>query len=95
MNTGDDVSQEVREFCKEHVNFFEIYRVYEFQGHRQNKAGKDQKVRIELLDAGPEAGDLRFHCRAVLEDGRYATGNAAKTVDETLAIVHWWDLDNE
>jgi hypothetical protein len=76
------------------LNMDEIYHVTTFRCYRRSRETSMQEVIVEILDMGPNAqADLRYSCHASTEDGRFATGNPGKTIDEALAIVHWGDLD--
>ncbi len=83
----------VQKFLKNKVDFFEPYHVTEFQAYRNAKAGHTQKVTVQILDAGPEAGDSRYHCIARSDDGKIASGNPAGRLHLLLPTVHWGDLD--
>jgi hypothetical protein len=72
----------------------EVYHVTEFQVYREAKDGHIQTVSVKILDAGPDTEHgLRYHCYATTDDGKSATGNPDKTIEVTLALVHWGDLD--
>ena len=73
----------------------EAYHKISFECYRKTKAGSHQKVLVEILDAGPDAGESRYMCVAAAEDGRQASGNPAHSIEVVLAIVHWGDLDRE
>lgn len=72
---------------------FEAYSVRRFVLYRNKENGESQEVEVEILDAGPDAGNVRYHVIAKADDGRTATGNPAKSLETALAIVHWSDLD--
>jgi hypothetical protein len=74
------------------VGFGGVYEKSTFQCDRRKKGGV-QKVTVEILDAGPEGGESRYHCLAEGEDGVKATGNPAGTIRSVLGTVHWGDLD--
>ena len=78
---------------KKHANFFEVYQKTTFSCCRTDKNGNTQKVEVDILDAGPDEPQLRYHCVARSEDGKRATGNPHSTIDMVLMAVHWYDLD--
>ena len=78
---------------KKVANFFEVYHTTSFSGYRNRKDGGVQKVLVEIQDAGPVAGEMRYSCVATSEDGRQASGNPGPSIDLVLGTVHWWDLD--
>ena len=71
------------------LNMDEVYHVTTFRCYRRTKAGDTQLVIVEILDMGPQHPLVRYHCVALTEDGRFATGNPADSIDVALAIVHW------
>jgi hypothetical protein len=79
---------------KQYARAFEAYHVSEYVLHREKKGGATQTVTVKVFDGGPERRDLRYHAEAHGDDGTFATGNAAESVDLALAIVHWDELDN-
>ena len=78
---------------KKYANIFEIYQKFTFEGYHNNKSGDPQKIEIEILDAGPESPEIRYHCTAKTADGKTATGNPASTMNVALHNVHWNELD--
>ena len=72
-----------------------IYHVTTFLAHRTRADGREQEVRIDILDSGP--GEYRFivHARANddPEDDAFATGNPGATVEDAISMVHWAQLD--
>lgn len=78
---------------RKHAGFFEVYEVTTFQAYRRTKAGGTQDVKIEILDAGPDADQERYMCIATSDDGKTAAGNSADSIDVAVAIVHWYKLD--
>ena len=79
----------------QYADIFEVYHKTSFECYRHTKDGGIQTVTVDILDMGPEKGDLRYTCVAKSEDGRMATGNPARSVDEVLPTVHWFDLDRD
>jgi hypothetical protein len=75
------------------IGLFEISQKSTFHCYRHKKDGSIQEVTIDIYDAGQGAGQVRFHCIATTDDGKLATGNAADTLETTISIVHWDDLD--
>jgi hypothetical protein len=73
--------------------FSEAYHVTTFECYRETKDGRNQRVEVRVLDAGPEAAKLRYSVYATSEDGKAATGNSAETVELAMALVHWGNLD--
>ena len=88
MNTDKLISE-----LKKHANFFEVYHKTSFRCFRKAENGNDQEVNVDILDAGPDAGQLRYHCVAKSEDGKMATGNPAESIEIVLFGLHWYDLD--
>lgn len=78
---------------KKHANFFEVYQKTTFECFRTDKTGNTQKVEVDILDAGPDDPQLRYHCTARSEDGKTATGNPASSIQTLLYGLHWYDLD--
>jgi hypothetical protein len=71
----------------------DVYVRHTFECWRDDAIGNPQKVMVHIFDAGPGAfPEMRYHCRAELEDGTYAMGNPAESPETALAIVHWNDL---
>lgn len=70
----------------------EVSQVFFFEGYRKTKGGDLQEVTVKILDAGPGESE-RYTCEAASEDGKVARGNPAGTIDEALAITHWYKLD--
>jgi len=67
-----------------------------FVASRKAKDGTLQKVEIQVYDEGPDVEPhLRYSCEAKTHDGKLATGNPGKTVDEVLSTVQWHKLDQE
>lgn len=77
------------------ANFHEVHHVTTFRGYRTTSTGESQLVIVDILDLGPDARDFRYSCHALTEDGRFATGNPADSIDHALSIVHWDDLDKK
>jgi hypothetical protein len=77
----------------EEIRFFEIYSRHEFKAYRYASSGGVQSVTVTVLDAGPGAGENRYSVSAKAESGVEAHGNNAGTLDEAIAIVHWYELD--
>ncbi len=68
------------EEIKQVAGFYEVYHKSTFEGYRVGKDGEPQRVTIEILDAGLGVPGKRYHCKAISEDGKKATGNAGATV---------------
>lgn len=89
-----DVFQVLDVLRRQMSGVFRVQLKQEFLVHRNLKSGDVQKVTVEILDAGPHANpERRFKCIARTEDGKTASGNSARTIETTLALVHWTDLD--
>ena len=74
----------------------EAYHVSTFKLFRTSKDEHDQKVNVQIFDAGEEVNKhLRYYCVAESDDGRTALGNTAESIGEALSIVHWGDLDRD
>jgi hypothetical protein len=84
---------EIMKKLKKVAGFYELYHKTSFIGYRHPKSGGSQKVSVDILDAGSEAGDIRYACEATSEDGKVATGNNGPSLEVVLATVHWQDLD--
>jgi len=84
---------EIIKRLKEDAGFFEVSHKTSFEGWRKAKNGTHQEVIVDILDSGPEAGDLRYACVATSKDGKVAKGNEGPSIDVVLATVHWQELD--
>lgn len=73
--------------------FSETYKVSTFECYREREDGGMQEVKIEVLDRGPGAGDLRYTVRATDDESRLATGNPRDNLTDAVRGVHWYDLD--
>lgn len=73
----------------------EVYLRHTYECWREDANGNPQKVLVHVYDAGSGAAhpEMRYHCRAELENGNCAMGNHAESPELALAIVHWQDLD--
>ena len=58
-----------------------------FRCFRKDNNGNTQEVEVEILDAGPDDPELRYHCTAKSEDGKTATGNPASIIPRAFAYV--------
>lgn len=75
-------------------NMTEVAHVIIFQGYRRNSKGENQKVTVKICDKGSTVEpSLRYYCEATLEEGNYATGNEAASMEEVISTVHWNQLD--
>jgi hypothetical protein len=93
IDTVDTISK-----LKEAADLFEVtYRnsfiCSTFNCIRKTKNGEYQEVEVEIQDAGPEAGAIRYSCTATSEDGKIATGNPDRSVDGVFSTLHWQNLD--
>lgn len=86
-----DISEAIKAL-EANGDLFEVREVLYFQGYRNTAAGPTT-VHIRIFDGGPEAGDRRYSCRAVSENGRVTRGNEAESIDMALAITRWDELD--
>jgi hypothetical protein len=77
------------------AGFFDACRILTYHCHRKGPSGGTQEVRIEILDAGPEAGIGRYLASALADDGRVAEGAPAPTIKGALTAVHWEGLDRD
>jgi hypothetical protein len=84
---------EILDTLKSVLGAFEAHLRTEYIVYRHKRGGGVQEVRVEVLDAGPSMGPVRFHVSAKSDDGRTATGNPAESLEIALATVHWGDLD--
>ena len=92
MISPDAVREQLRRLPG--LNMDEIQHVTTFRCYRRTRDGDMQAVIVDVLDAGPDGpADLRYSCKAITEDGRFASGNPGKTITEALAVVHWGNLD--
>ena len=85
----------VRDELHKWAGFHEVHRVKSYLGYPRTSKGHSQEVTIRILDLGPIRPDVRFGCTATSEDGKFATGNGASTIQEALSIVHWDVLDRD
>lgn len=84
---------EMMEELTKYAEFFELHHKTSFIGYRHTKNKGDQEVYIDILDAGPQAGNARYSCTATSEDGKVATGNSGPLIETVIATVHWYNLD--
>jgi hypothetical protein len=78
---------------KKFGGIFEAYHKTTFECYRHSDKKGDRKVIVDILDAGPSSPGTRFLCVAHNEDGKGTSGNSAATIEEALAVVHWYKLD--
>jgi hypothetical protein len=80
---------------KQVPNITHAYHVMAFVCYRNAKGAPNQRVRVEILDAGPDPAlaSRRYMVWARSENGKFASGNSADTVQAALALVHWYKLD--
>jgi hypothetical protein len=84
----------VLRFLNQQAGFEETYQVTVFTGFRPlEEDGSIKLVTVQILDAGENADHPRFQVSVQDEDGRTAHGEPADTLDEVLANVHWFHLD--
>ncbi len=81
-------------FLKDKVGLSEVYEVTRFLGLRKTQQGVEQKVNVEILDAGPDVDPgLRYHASAFVE-GKEASGTTGETLLEAVLNVPWQELDS-
>lgn len=71
----------------------EVHHITTYEGYRKLPGGGEQLVTVKVMDAGPDAGKLRYHCIATGENGKAASGNSAESIETVLATMHWYKLD--
>jgi hypothetical protein len=69
------------------------YLIRTYEAHRVSKDGTDHMITVKVTDRGPEEEYDRYDCEAFSDNGKSASGNSARTIDEALAVVHWYELD--
>lgn len=89
----DAQSQDALQRIKKACNSDELYLVTTFKGDRLRPDGARVEITIEVRDAGPNSGALRFHVYATDEDGRVATGNPSASLIDAISTTHWANLD--
>lgn len=89
MTQEDEIALNV---LKKMPGFIDVLHRSTFWCHRRTKSGADQVVTVEILDAGPGKSP-RFWVSAKSDDGKEASGNAQDTLNNALALVHWYQLD--
>jgi hypothetical protein len=82
------LDQDALALLKNAAGAFEIYEKHSVRLYRRTKDGSDQRVDVEITDAGAGMAN-RYSVRAESEDGRIASGNPAATLQASLAVVHW------
>lgn len=70
----------------------ETWRVETFTMHRESPRHGYQDVVVKILDRGPDFSP-RYHVSAKTSDGKYCTGNPGEDLNETIRLVHWYQLD--
>ncbi len=85
----------IMQFLKEKAKVEEIYRVFNFRGHRSDKEGNLETIDIEIRDAGPniEPQKLRYSCTAISSSGKTATGNSNDNIESVIEHMSWNNLD--
>jgi hypothetical protein len=86
MNTPEIIEQ-----LKKAGSFVEVHRLYHFRCHRES-AGT-HTVDVEITDMGESNPNARYSVIATQDDGKTASGNSGRTIQEALAMVHWFNLD--
>lgn len=86
--------EEIMAQLKKNGGFFELYSKTTFTGYRLDSNGNQQKVEVDILDAGSDKPTLRYSCEARSEDGKMATGNPERSIGMAIIGVHWNKLDN-
>jgi hypothetical protein len=80
----------VRVISELKAKFPNVYHKTSFEIIREGQAD----ILVEILDAGEEAGEHRYSCRASLDYGSKGTlTNPEPSVAEALSMVKWQDLD--
>lgn len=71
----------------------EIYRCHSLVGYRDRPEGGTEKFEVDILDAGPSRPHLRYSVRVRTENGGFASGNPAESVELAVALVHFENID--
>lgn len=87
MNPMDMITE-----IKKVTGIFEVHHKTVFECYRKTKSGGTQEVTVEISDMGEDEGTRRYSCVATSE-GKVAKGNAERSVELALSVVHWQDLD--
>lgn len=92
--------QAIREQLAKSGRCYELHKlVMAFDAFRTTEDGREQRVKIEIFDIGPEKPDIRYHVHVTSEDGEdFATGNGEPSIDMAIRTTHWskadlWDKD--
>lgn len=90
--------REVIRRLEEDAKMFEITRTATFhgsdlqeafKGYRENGAGENVEITVEVLEAGDDAGAHRYAVSAYATDGKEAHGKQAATLEEAIPNVDW------
>jgi hypothetical protein len=89
----DAEDEEVLKWLAGRKEHFEVYRQRTYIIERNGPNGKHE-VTLEILDAGPNGDpNLRYMCAGISSNGKTTQGNAAGSLKEALALLHWRELD--
>jgi len=82
---------------KTKFNFDEAEHKTSFKAIKDNNNGDVQEFIIDIFDAGIDVdSEFRYSCEIRrIENGKVATGNPGKSVDDALFSIRWADLDND
>jgi hypothetical protein len=65
--------------------------LFHFRCHRES-AGT-HTVDVDITDMGQSNPNARYSVIATQDDGKTASGNSGRTIQQALAMVHWFNLD--
>lgn len=71
----------------------ETWRVETFTMHRLSPKHGYQDVAVKILDRGPDFSP-RYLVSAETPEGQRCTGNSGDDLNETIRLVHWYQLDH-
>ena len=91
----DERIAQVLRLIKEAPGFYAAWHVMRFTAERTDAAGISRIVEIELLDAGPDAGEQRYILTAGDDIGRRMPGKNSSDLEELFLRVNWFDLDDQ
>lgn len=75
----EDVMKQLKSYC----GMSEVYHKKSFGGYRK-AYGKTEKVTVDILDRGPEAGDMRYSCVATTGSGETVTGSPYPSIKYSI-----------
>ncbi len=79
--TPDEIERVRIQLAEGAAGLSEVCHVTSYTGYRNRSDGQVTEVNLDVLDAGPQAGPLRWTIVATDELGNIATGNPEADLD--------------